>query len=389
MIYRIARKQDILKIQALWDYCFEKRTDPFYKWYFEKYFDHENVIAGFDNEQLLTCLHLNPYNIYLRGNVFPASYVVGLATFPEGRSRGLIEALLKASFAEMRRRGHYISILMPSQAGFYYPYGYELCYHNLKYQMAVDELREVSSKAGSFRIYHEKDVEILNEIYSKFVKTRHGYVVRNNQTWQNFIDVHLMEDGYIYILKIENQYCGYVMYRFDGDKMVITEMTYDTWAAEQALFGFIYSHRSQVKTMEWLAPLNDITPFRLVEPKQDLRLFPFMTARIIDVSEVLKNICFPKHIRARFTLKITDELATWNNMTLDISIEDSRAIVQEINNQTSPDVTSSIGGLSQLVFGRVSAQQLSDSKKLTGSNEIIAALNEIFPICDNFINEYF
>ena len=70
----------------------------------------------------MACLtHLNPYTLCLRGKAVDTSYIVGLATHPAARRSGVGGKLLTAALKEMKRRGHYIHILMPSKAGFTSP----------------------------------------------------------------------------------------------------------------------------------------------------------------------------------------------------------------------------------------------------------------------------
>ena len=37
MIYRVLSKERMYQAEELWDYCFEKKTEPFFRYYFEQY----------------------------------------------------------------------------------------------------------------------------------------------------------------------------------------------------------------------------------------------------------------------------------------------------------------------------------------------------------------
>lgn len=105
MEYRFITQTEESLIKKLWAYCFEPEDHPFFQWYFSRYYSPQNVLAGFEGDSLLCCLHLNPYTLELRGASFPTSYIVGVATAPEGRSQRSIGGLLTEGLAEMRRRG--------------------------------------------------------------------------------------------------------------------------------------------------------------------------------------------------------------------------------------------------------------------------------------------
>ena len=140
MDFRIANHTDRREVEQLWAYCFEPAEHPFFQWYFANW-QPANTLCGFEQGRMNTCVHLNPYTLELRGRQLPVPYIVGLATAPEARRGGVAGKLLTAALAEMRRRKCYFNILMPSKAGFYYPYGWELCYHQLKYHITLDDLR--------------------------------------------------------------------------------------------------------------------------------------------------------------------------------------------------------------------------------------------------------
>ena len=37
MIYRVLSKERMYQAEELWNYCFEKKTEPFFRYYFEQY----------------------------------------------------------------------------------------------------------------------------------------------------------------------------------------------------------------------------------------------------------------------------------------------------------------------------------------------------------------
>lgn len=64
-----------------------KKGRSFFQWYFREYcLQHNKVVGGFDEEgRLRNMLHLNPYQVLLRGRVAEMPYIVGVATDPAAR----------------------------------------------------------------------------------------------------------------------------------------------------------------------------------------------------------------------------------------------------------------------------------------------------------------
>ena len=67
MHFRLAAESDRGLVESLWDYCFEHREDPFFQWYFNHFYQPENVLMGFEGDDMACLTHLNPYTLCLRG----------------------------------------------------------------------------------------------------------------------------------------------------------------------------------------------------------------------------------------------------------------------------------------------------------------------------------
>ena len=114
MDFRLLNSAFLPQAAELWDYCFEKKGDPFYERYFSEYCLKQNsVIGGFDGDKLACMLHLNPYAITLRGQTLRLPYIVGVATAPEYRGQHLTRPLLETAFTVLRAQGAAFALLMP------------------------------------------------------------------------------------------------------------------------------------------------------------------------------------------------------------------------------------------------------------------------------------
>lgn len=391
MEFCIAQEKDRDAIEWLWDYCFEKREDAFFRWFFSKHYKSENVLAGYQNGCITSCLHLLPYQLFLRGTALPASYIVGLATFPEARRGGGVRRLLQAALQEMRNRGQHVNILMPSKAGFYYPYQWEFCHHHFKYTVPLEDLRNMAISGGEFYLVQggAANCTDLQTVYEIFMSDKHGYAIRDEYYWQRIIEEHTATKGFAYLLEFNGYPAGYVFYYVQGDKLTVREMAWTCTTAQQALFQFLYNHRSQAMLLEWNAPIDDITYLRLPNPKQQVLLSPFMMGRVVDVASALTAITYPRELALQTVLQIQDELAPWNNQMMVLEISDGRGHV-EFCEKGKAEFQCDIGTFSQLFFGRVSAKKMQKSDRLhINFPGNVAKLDMLFPPCDNYINEYY
>ena len=67
MDFRLASPEDRGLVESLWDYCFEHREDPFFQWYFNHFYQPENVLMGFQDDEMACLTHLNPLHTVPKG----------------------------------------------------------------------------------------------------------------------------------------------------------------------------------------------------------------------------------------------------------------------------------------------------------------------------------
>lgn len=119
-------KSDKQQVKDLWQTCFHD-DEAFAGFYFDRVYRPENTVVYKEAGKVLSALQLLPYPMTYEGVEIPVSYISGASTAPAARGRGLMKELLGAAFERMRRRGDYLSVLIPAEEwlfGFYRKTGY-------------------------------------------------------------------------------------------------------------------------------------------------------------------------------------------------------------------------------------------------------------------------
>lgn len=419
MQFRRATEADRKSIEALWAYCFEKPDEPFFQWYFSRVCQMDDVVVAEENQHIAADLHLRPYTLNLRGNSMPVDYMVGVATHPAARGRGIASKLLKNSFRISRFRGKSAVILMPSDASFYMPLGCSFYVQQWERSAAPEWLARIGEKPEKAMTVSSPDEwHILASVYEKFTERRNGFTQRDEKTWRTFIEGQLNE-GYIAVTGDETGPTGYLCYGIDGRRLIANEMAYVSDRGRRGLYAFMAGHRGSIDRCTWYEPLDDCSfyywPNGAEHTYIENRTFPFMMARITDPVGVIDGLPCEKQIHGEYSFQLVDPVLSENNgiymvraeegeihalqddifYKLRLHIEDTSGI--DLGNHIpEPSFCMNVNTLAELVFGTSDFNELLKRNQITWltkdeavKEKISRFMMGILPEKDNWIAEWY
>ncbi|WP_370783217.1 enhanced intracellular survival protein Eis [Allisonella histaminiformans] len=419
MQFRRATEADRKSIEALWAYCFEKPDEPFFQWYFSRVCQMDDVVVAEENQHIAADLHLRPYTLNLRGNSMPVDYMVGVATHPAARGRGIASKLLKNSFRISRSRGKSAVILMPSDASFYMPLGCSFYVQQWERSAAPEWLARIGEKPEKAMTVSSPDEwHILASVYEKFTERRNGFTQRDEKTWRTFIEGQLNE-GYIAVTGDETGPTGYLCYGIDGRRLIANEMAYVSDRGRRGLYAFMAGHRGSIDRCTWYEPLDDCSfyywPNGAEHTYIENRTFPFMMARITDPVGVIDGLPCEKQIHGEYSFQLVDPVLSANNgiymvraeegeihalqddifYKLRLHIEDTSGI--DLGNHIpEPSFCMNVNTLAELVFGTSDFNELLKRNQITWltkdeavKEKISRFMMGILPEKDNWIAEWY
>ncbi|WP_303855311.1 enhanced intracellular survival protein Eis [Allisonella histaminiformans] len=419
MQFRRATEADRKSIEALWAYCFEKPDEPFFQWYFSRVCQMDDVVVAEENQHIAADLHLRPYTLILRGNSMPVDYMVGVATHPAARGRGIASKLLKNAFRISRSRGKSAVILMPSDASFYMPLGCSFYVQQWERSAAPEWLARIGEKPEKAMTVSSPDEwHILASVYEKFTERRNGFTQRDEKTWRTFIEGQLNE-GYIAVTGDETGPTGYLCYGIDGRRLIANEMAYVSDRGRRGLYAFMAGHRGSIDRCTWYEPLDDCSfyywPNGAEHTYIENRTFPFMMARITDPVGVIDGLPCEKQIHGEYSFQLVDPVLSENNGIYMVRAEDGEihALQDDIfyklrlhiedtsgidlgNHIPEPSFCMNVNTLAELVFGTSDFNELLKRNQITWLTKDEAVKEKIFrfmmgilPEKDNWIAEWY
>lgn len=419
MQFRRATEADCKSIEALWAYCFEKPDEPFFQWYFSRACHMDDVVVAEENQHIAADLHLRPYTLNLRGNSMPVDYMVGVATHPVARGRGIASKLLKNAFRISRSRGKSAVILMPSDASFYMPLGCSFYVQQWERSAAPEWLARIGEKPEKAMTVSSPDEwHILASVYEKFTERRNGFTQRDEKTWRTFIEGQLNE-GYIAVTGDETGPIGYLCYGMDGRRLIANEMAYSSDRGRRGLYAFMAGHRGSIDRCIWYEPLDDCSfyywPNGAEHTYIENRTFPFMMARITDPVGVIDGLPCEKQIHGEYSFQLVDPVLSENNGIYMVRAEDGeihalqddifyklRLHIEDIsginlgNHIPEPSFCMNVNTLAELVFGTSDFNELLKRNQITWltkdeaiKEKISRFMMGILPEKDNWIAEWY
>lgn len=394
MIYKVVPPDKMNQVENLWDYCFEKKDDPFFQYYFQEYCGKNNtVIGGFgekdDEECLINMVHVNPYSVRIRGKEQLTPYLVGVATAPEARGQHLFKPLLKATLEKLRSQEVSFVTLMPIFAGIYKPYEFAYYHFRHEYKMSLSALAELGCNTCDVKLERSGLVsEKLAPIYATFTVNCSGVPVRDEFQWKKLLAVNAAENVQLVVASENEKTTGYMFYKITDGTFNAIELIYLTNDAKFALLNFAGQHKSDAENFVWLAPDWDKTYLNFKDQSITGSVAPFMMARCIDARRALLDIAPSKKIVGEVNLLLTDNLVEENNHMLKLISDDGQLGVS--STKDAEDIAMGMAAFTQMFIGTFTATELAEAGLITVKNEEkLELLDKLFPKLRTFNNEYF
>lgn len=419
MQVRRAKKSDEKSIEALWDYCFEKRGEPFFDWYFNGICDIKDVLIGEESGKAACNLHCRPYKIRLRNEIFNVDYLVGLATHPAARGKGYAKEIIRSALRLACKKGQAITILMPSDASIYYPLGFGFYAFQWERSARPEDLKKISERAFKTQTIEDtKEWKTLDFIYRTYTKDFEGCTVRDEKAWKNRIEGQLQE-GYIAIMYDEENPCGYIFYAIVENSIICSEIAFTNEYGRRGIYAYMASHIGQVEKCTWYEPISDTSYLYWNDGAEhkyiENRTFPFMMMRINDPVMAIDGLSCNPLLEGSLSFIVTDPFLSENNGIYHLRarngyihavkedvLYDLKLHIEEISGLKMGDQVPEpyfcikIGDLSQLLAGTTDLKTLSEKGRIKWLTEeeqdkrsAILFCENMFPHAKTWISEWY
>ncbi|WP_102262075.1 GNAT family N-acetyltransferase [Mesobacillus jeotgali] len=350
------------------------------------------LLGIFEGEELASKLHILSLNVKLGQLNWKMGGIAGVATYPEHRRKGHVNALMKRALEDMDESGNIVSFLHPFQIDFYRRFGWEIISDNRKITIEKIDLTPVRRQSGNIKRHTEKNHSLdIERVYEQYAAMHSAMLARDSEWWRT--SIYGEQTAAVYY-DSKNDATGYVLYEIKDNVMKVEEYVSLTHEARKGLWNFICQHDSMVDRVEVLLSVHDPFPYFLKEPKLKTEIYPYFMGRIVNAEKALSSYPFNNSTDGKnMFLHLDDAAAPWNTGTYIIGQE---GVTFHPVKEGSACVTApkrglqlNINTLTAMLFGYKRPLELFELDLLKGDIDEVKELEHAIPAFKPFFYDFF
>lgn len=318
-----------------------------------------------EQEELLSCLNVIPFQFHFDGNTVPATGIGNVCTYPHHRKKGAVKAVFQEILPAMYKDSVLFSYLYPFSEGFYRKFGYEHAHNSTTWDMDLSQI-PVTKYQGSFSLYGKGEpLDDFKSVYIDFAKKHNMMVCRDSHDWSNITDAKgAYNNQYAYLYKdVQGIPRGYLVFKKEVREqhsiLVSRELIFDSFETLKAIFSFASTYSGDYRLLHFQAPdVYNLEYFCRDYPQSLSRYSMALNGmvRVINAADVLKKAAYKGS--GSLSIKIIDPQIEENNGIFQVSFHDN--FCKEIihSKEGAFDISMPISLFSAAVVGTLQTQDL-------------------------------
>ncbi|MCM1157149.1 MAG: GNAT family N-acetyltransferase [Bacteroidales bacterium] len=293
------------ELRKLWRQCFQDAPE-YEEFYFRQVY-RDNTVYRIGKKGML---HLNPYLCRVRDYRMVLSYIVGVATAPDCRRKGIMRQLLSAALRDLYEKGQPFTYLMPADVRYYEPFEFISISEKQEEMVcspkwAGGKVHFVSYDEGNFA---EQLKALLQEIDEMLGKRFSVFAVHDRKYFERlYEEKHCQAGNLVFCFDEGEELQGFFAYAMDGEKMVVEQYLVKEGRDEKEC-----REAAAAWTWQYRADMDGASPDR--ENILLVHQFPFM-ARVVEAERFLTVFagCFAGFAAEGKRIMLTDNILSGNN----------------------------------------------------------------------------
>lgn len=227
-------REEHIRTRKLWEEIFTEDTPEFLDYYYSVKTAENEIYVIEDCGEIVSMLHLNPYQMRIGERIYQTHYIVAVATDERYRKQGLMRQLLNHAMQVMADRGEPFTFLMPASEAIYKPFGFEFIYTQgrmrlcgectVRGQGALKGCRATNTSTQVEKAT-KKDCQELADFANHFLRVYDIVTWRTAGYYQTLLAELESEHGGILLVRKDGELSGFLCYA-KGEEVEIRELLF-------------------------------------------------------------------------------------------------------------------------------------------------------------------
>lgn len=188
--------------RELWRHAFPDDSESFTDYYYHEVIPKNRIMVLENEVGIASMLHLNPYRIVIKDQVWDSEYIVGVATRADQRRRGYMRKLIERMFLDLYRQKMQFCFLMPAHESIYLPFDFTYIFEQPQFKL--NKNHGLDMKDGDQISNH-----VISEWMNHYLSERYDlYSYRDQAYVEQLLKEIKSEDGQCRLLYQENNLVG-------------------------------------------------------------------------------------------------------------------------------------------------------------------------------------
>ena len=209
MKVRKLRQEEHIRTRKLWEEIFTEDTPGFLDYYYSVKTSDNEIYVIEDDGEIVSMLHLNPYQMRVEDKIYHTHYIVAVATDERYRHQGLMRQLLNHVMQLMADRGEPFTFLMPANDAIYKPFGFEFIYEQKREKVIGKQSNDDSLKITQAC---KDDCQAIADFANEILCEYDVVTWRDATYYQTLLSEVSSEDGGILIAEKDSRIVGVFPY---------------------------------------------------------------------------------------------------------------------------------------------------------------------------------
>lgn len=233
MLCRKLHPEEHIRTRRLWEEIFTKDTPEFLDYYYSVKVNDNQIYVFEYNGEIVSMIHLNPYQMRVEDKVFQTHYIVAVATDERYRHQGLMRKLLNHVMQVMTDRGEPFTFLMPAKEAIYKPFGFEFVYKQKREKVVGKRCNDetlVLEKAKA------EDCQAIADFANELLKEYDVVTWRDADYYKMILAEQVSENGGILVAKRDGKIEGVFCYAKETDFEIREPLFFDKPVLQHAIY---------------------------------------------------------------------------------------------------------------------------------------------------------